>query len=87
MMIIKYSSKCIEGKRKLCECHTGYFFFIIIVLPVKQRMFLKKLSFNCVYTQGCLSMPVKFTDRHAKFSKSTHETTYQFSNMRNSNLF
>ena len=27
MLIIKYSSSVMQGKRKLCECHTRFFFF------------------------------------------------------------
>ena len=30
MMIIKYSSTAMQGKRKLCECHTRFFFLVIL---------------------------------------------------------
>ena len=30
MLIIKYSSTVMQGKRKLCECHTRFFFIVRI---------------------------------------------------------
>ena len=44
MLIIKYSSNVMQGKRKLCECENRYMFtFFSIILPLQELLVLKLL--------------------------------------------
>ena len=44
VLIIKFSSTAMQGKRKLCECHTRYFSFLFLFLSDFCKTF---------FTYGC----------------------------------
>ena len=46
MLIIKYSSTLMLGKRKLCECHTRFFFFNRLVTHIIELHYKTEIHRN-----------------------------------------